>query len=163
MNKAETARILATFREAYPNGAEITESTVNLWATILAPYEYAEAWQGAVELIGEWDGFTMPPPAALVKKLDAKNTDRFADLREEADRLLRRGSTLTWDDFWASSPEIQEHFGSVARLKRIAQMPAEQADRELDRFEKELPGITRKLKQYSLEGGKDPLLESGKE
>lgn len=163
MNKAETARILAALREAYPNGAEVTENTVNLWATILEPYEYERTWQCTIELVSEWDGYTMPPPAALVKKLNEHDTGRYADLREEADRLLRRGSTLTWDDFWASTPEIQEHFGSVARLKRIAQMPADQADRELDRFEKELPGITRKLKRYSLEGGKDPLLTSGEE
>lgn len=145
MNRIDTLKIIGTLREAYPNGAEITENTVNLWLAKLEPYDFERAWQCTIELLGEWDKCTMPPPAALIKKLDSIPSARKAELRHEADQLIRKGSVLTFEEFKKASPEIQEHFGSVARLKQIAKMPIEQADRELDRFEKELPNISRKL------------------
>lgn len=145
MNRAETAKILSVLRVLYPNGADGTEATVNLWAALFEPYEYEQVWQAAFEACKEWTGYNMPSPAALIKILDSIPSARKAELRHEADQLIRKGSILTLEEFEKASPEIQEHFGSVARLKRIAMMPIEQADRELDRFEKELPNISRKL------------------
>lgn len=147
MNRIETLKIVGTLRESYPNGAEVTENTIDLWTALLEPYEYEKVWQATLEICKEWDGYTMPPPAAIIKKLDNVPSERKAKLRREADKLLCRGSTLTQDDFREASPEIQKHFGSVARLRKISQMPAEQADRELDRFERELPNITKEIKQ----------------
>lgn len=147
MDRVETIKILSALRETYPNGADGTENTVNLWTALFEPYEFEKVWQATLELCKEWDGYTMPPPAAIIKKLDNVPLERKAKLRHEADKLLCRGSTLTQDDFREASPEIQEHFGSVARLRKISQMPAEQADRELDRFERELPNITKEIKQ----------------
>lgn len=147
MDRVETIKILSALRETYPNGADGTENTVNLWTALFEPYEYEKVWQATLELCKEWDGYTMPPPAAIIKKLDNVPSERKAKLRREADKLLCRGSTLTQDDFRKASPEIQKHFGNVARLRKISQMPAEQADRELDRFERELPNITKEIKQ----------------
>lgn len=163
MDRVETIKILSALRETYPNGADGTENTVNLWTALLEPYEYEKVWQATLELCKEWDGYTMPPPAAIIKKLDNVPSERKAKLRREADELLCRGSTLTQDDFREASPEIQKHFGSVARLRKISQMPAEQADRELDRFERELPGIAREVKKLALENKEKQLLTGGDE
>lgn len=146
MNRIDTLKIIGTLREAYPNGAEITENTVNLWLAKLEPYDFEKAWQCTIELLGEWDKCTMPPPAALIKKLDSIPSARKAELRHEADQLIRKGSVLTFEEFEKASPEIKEYFGSLAALRRLANMTIEQADRELERFQKELPNISRKLR-----------------
>ena len=40
MNRIETLKIVGTLRESYPNGAEVTENTIDLWTALLEPYEY---------------------------------------------------------------------------------------------------------------------------
>lgn len=160
MDRVETLKILGTLRESFPNGAEVTQNTADLWTALFEPYSFDKVWQATLEICKEWDGYTMPPPAAIIKKLDSVPSEKKNELRREADKLLCRGSTLTQDDFREASPEIQEHFGSVARLRKISQMPAEQADRELDRFERELPNITKEIKQL---GSGQLLIENGEQ
>ena len=163
MNRIETLKIVGTLRESYPNGAEVTENTIDLWTALLEPYEYEKVWQATLELCKEWDGYTMPPPAAIIKKLDNVPSEKKTELRREADQLLRRGSTITPADFQEASPEIQQFFGSANRIRQLAMMDADKCDKELDRFERELPGIAREVKKLALENKEKQLLTGGDE
>lgn len=163
MDRVETIKILSALRETYPNGADGTENTVNLWTALLEPYEYEKVWQATLELCKEWDGYTMPPPAAIIKKLDNVPSEKKTELRREADQLLRRGSTITPADFQEASPEIQQFFGSANRIRQLAMMDADKCDKELDRFERELPGIAREVKKLALENKEKQLLTGGDE
>ena len=163
MNRIETLKIVGTLRESYPNGAEVTENTIDLWTALLEPYEYEKVWQATLELCKEWDGYTMPPPAAIIKKLDNVPSEKKTELRREADQLLRRGSTITPADFQEASPEIQQFFGSANRIRQLAMMDADKCDKELDRFERELPGIAREVKKLALENKEKQVLTGGDE
>lgn len=160
MNRVETMKILSALRETYPNGAEGTENTVNLWAALFEPYEYEKVWQATLEVCKEWDGYTMPPPAAIIKKLDNVPSGRKAELRREADQLLRRGSQVTWGDFLDASPEIQDFFGSPSRIRSLATRDITTCEKELDRFERELPNITKQVKQL---GSSQLLIGNGEQ
>lgn len=163
MNRIETLKILGTLRESFPNGAEVTQNTADLWTALFEPYSFDKVWQATLEICKEWDGYTMPPPAAIIKKLDSVPSEKKTELRREADQLLRRGSTITPADFQEASPEIQQFFGSANRIRQLAMMDADKCDKELDRFERELPSIARKVKKLALENKEKQLLTGGDE
>jgi hypothetical protein len=145
MDRIETMKILGTLRESFPNGAEITEMTVDLWAALFEEYEYDAAWQATLQVCKEWKAYTMPPPAAIIEKLEiAENRvspSELLDLRAEADQMLRRGTRLTALDFEEASREIQLFFGSAGRMRSLALGNADYANRELDRFVKAIPEL----------------------
>lgn len=147
MDKAETLQIVGTLREAYPNGPAITENTINLWAELLKPYPYEVAWHFTLELCREWTGYTMPPPAALIRKIEgAKDNNLNIDLWNEAEYLISRGTIITAEEFENASPEIKRYFGSIARIKELALMPSGETANERARFLKQVPSIRESIR-----------------
>lgn len=147
MTKTETLQILTYLREAYPNGQAITEQTVNVWHDLIGEYEHKPFWECMKQVVKEWDGYTMPPPAAIIKKMkQAEDTDKYIDLWNEADKLICKGTILTNDEFKKASPEVQRYFGSVARIRELALMPPEQTANERARFLKQIPEISEHYK-----------------
>lgn len=135
-------QILTYLREAFPSGAKITEQTVNVWHDLLEPYEYQTAWLCMKEVAKEWEGYTMPPPAAIIKKLkQASASDRHIDLWNEAEKLISKGTILTAEEFRNASKEVQRYFGNVSRIRELALMPPEQTANERARFLKQIPEI----------------------
>lgn len=147
MDRVETLKIVGTLREAYPNGPAITENTINLWAELLRPYEYEVVWHFTLELCREWTGYTMPPPAALIRKIEnAKDNSLYIDLWNEAEYLISRGTIITAEEFENSSPEIKRYFGSIARIKELALMPSGETANERARFLKQVPSIRESIR-----------------
>lgn len=147
MDRVETLKIVGTLREAYPNGAPITENTINLWEELLRPYEYEVVWPLTLELCREWTGYTMPPPAALIRKIEgAKENNLDIDLWNEAEYLISRGTIITAEEFENASPEIKRYFGSIARIKELALMPSGETANERARFLKQVPSIRESIR-----------------
>lgn len=147
MDRVETLKIVGTLREAYPNGPAITENTINLWAELLSPYEYDVVWHFTLELCREWTGYTMPPPAALIRKIEgAKDNNLDIDLWNEAEYLISRGTIITAEEFENASPEIKRYFGSIARIKELALMPSGETANERARFLKQVPSIRESIR-----------------
>lgn len=147
MDRVETLKIVGTLREAYPNGAPITENTINLWEELLRPYEYEVVWHFTLELCREWTGYTMPPPAALIRKIEgAKDNNLDIDLWNEAEYLISRGTIITAEEFENASPEIKRYFGSIARIKELALMPSGETANERARFLKQVPSIRESIR-----------------
>lgn len=147
MNKSETAKVVAYLHEAYPNGKEITDLTIEVWYDILKDYEFKVVQAAMRELVNEWDGYTMPPPAALIKKIRGAEKDNVdIDLWNEAEKLISKGTILTAEEFRQASPEIQRYFGSVSRIRDLALMPAEETANERARFLKQVPSIRENIR-----------------
>lgn len=147
MDRVETLKIVGTLREAYPNGPAITENTINLWEELLRPYEYEVVWHFTLELCREWAGYTMPPPAALIRKIEGANENNLdIDLWNEAERLISRGTIITAEEFENASPEIKRYFGSIARIKELALMPSGETANERARFLKQVPSIRESIR-----------------
>ena len=144
MIRTETMKIVAFFRELYPNGPEITEATINAWHTLLSPYDYEPMWQCAQLVAREWDGYTMPPPATLLKKLEAVTAtgETPIDLWNRLDKMLSNGSYNSVKEFENAPPVIRRYLGSPGRLKQLSQMPLDELEFERARFLKEVPYIT---------------------
>ena len=142
MTKKETLQIITYLREAFPNGTPITEQTVNVWHDILGEYDYKIAWECMRQVAKEWEGYTMPPPATIIKKMNKVGAeDTYIDLWNEAEKLIRKGTVLTGDEFRQASKEVQRYFGNVARIRDLALMPPEQTANERARFLKQIPEI----------------------
>ena len=147
MNKAETAKVVAYLHEAYPNGKEVTDLTIEVWYDILKDYEFKVIQAAMRELINEWDGYTMPPPGAIIKKIKGAEKDNVdIDLWNEAEKLIGKGSVLTSEEFREASAEVQRYFGSVARIRELAMMPPEETANERARFLKQVPKIRENIK-----------------
>ena len=147
MNRKEVAQIIATLKTFYPNGETVTDDTIDAWEWIIGEYDYKTFWACMKQVIDEWDGYTMPPPAAIIKKMkQAEDTDKYIDLWNEADKLICKGTILTNDEFKRASPEVQRYFGSVARIRELALMPLEQTANERARFLKQIPEICEHYK-----------------
>ena len=146
MTKHELLQIITYLREAFPNGSEITENTVNVWFDLLGEYDYRLAWECMRQVARNWDGYTMPPPSAIIKRINsasAGNTD--IELWNEADKLISRGTVLTREEFEKASPIIQRYFGSVNRIRELALMDAAQTANERARFLRQAPKIREKV------------------
>lgn len=135
MTKGETAKIMAYFRELYPNGPKVTAATVNAWHTVLGEYPYRAAWECAVELAKEWDGYTMPPPAALAKKMRMVASDDTAvGLWREAEKLIKRGTVLTEEEYQAAPEPIKAYFGGRSAVRDLALLDITAMPNERARF-----------------------------
>ena len=142
MNKSETAKIVAYLYEAYPNGKEVTDFTIEVWHDLLKGYDFKVVQAAMREVLNEWEGYTMPPPAAIIKKINrAGKKDTYMDLWNEAEKLIRKGTVLTVEEFRDAPKEVQRYFGNVARIRDLALMPPEQTANERARFLKQIPEI----------------------
>lgn len=142
MSKQETAKIVAYLHELYPNGKPITDLTIEAWHMALQGYDFHLVQAVMGEVIKEWDGYTMPPPAVLIKKIEgSKEKDLYIDLWNEAERLISKGTILTKEEFEKTSPEVRRYFGSVARIRELALLPPEETANERARFLKQIPEI----------------------
>jgi len=147
MSKQETAKIVAYLRELYPNGKPVTDITIEAWHMALKKYDFEVVQAVMGEVIKEWDNFTMPPPAAIIKKIEqASGEDKAIDLWNEAERLISKGTILTAEEFHRASPEVQRYFGSVARIRELALMPPDQTANERARFLRQIPDISEQHK-----------------
>ena len=136
MTKNETAKIVAYLRELYPNGAKVTSDTVSAWHTVIGEYDFRLAWECAVLLAKEWEGYTMPPPAVLVKKIrSVLPADKTAiELWREAERLIHRGLVLTEEEFNAASEPVRVYFGGRSAIRDLALLSVDQLPNERARF-----------------------------
>lgn len=147
MIKQESAKIVAYLHELYPNGKPVTDITIEAWHMALKEYDFEVVQAVMGEVIKEWDNFTMPPPAAIIKKIEkVSEEDKAIDLWNEADKLICKGTILTAEEFHRASPEVQRYFGSVARIRELALMPPEQTANERARFLKQIPEICEHYK-----------------
>lgn len=147
MNRQETLQVLALLREAYPQGAEITEVTVNLWADLFNDTPYEVAWEAAKEVCRTWDGYTMPPPAELFKVIrnaDANNRTLMEKWRK-VEKLIKRGTTLTQADFDELDDDIKAYYGGVSALRDLALLDMSELPNERARFLKHMPAIQERL------------------
>lgn len=147
MSKQETAKIVAYLHELYPNGKPITDLTIEAWHMALQGYDFHLVQAVMGEVIKEWDGYTMPPPAVLIKKIEgSKEKDLYIDLWNEADKLISKGTILTKEEFEKASPEVRRYFGSVARIRELALLPPEETANERARFLRQVPSIRENIK-----------------
>ena len=146
MNLHETAKMLTTLREFYPQGQPITETTVKAWHLVFDDIDFQIAMSVIPEVVKEWDGYTMPPPAAIIKKIKSASAgDTDIELWNEADKLISKGTVLTREEFEQASPIIQSYFGSVNRIRELALMDAGQTANERARFLRQVPKIREKV------------------
>lgn len=143
MTKQETAKILAYLRELYPNGAKVTADTVSAWHTVIGEYDFRIAWDCTVSLAKEWDGYTMPPAAALAKKIRSvlPGDDTAIELWREAEKLIRRGTVLTDDEYESASEPIRRYFGGRSAIRDLALLDIDELPNERARFLRNIPAI----------------------
>lgn len=150
MTKNELLKIITYLREAFPNGSEITENTVNVWFDLLGEYDYRLAWECMRQVARNWDGYTMPPPSAIIKRINSASAGSSdIELWNEADMLISKGTVLTREEFEQASPIIQSYFGSVNRIRELALMDAGQTANERARFLRQVPKIREKVETRS--------------
>lgn len=143
----ETAELLAMLREYFPSGQPITKDTINAWGLIFEDVDYGLISAILPEIIKEWDGYTMPPPAVFFKHLErCKDKGSDIELWNIADRLISKGTILTDDEFKQAPKEIQIYFGTVARIRDLALMPPEETANERARFLRQMPEIKKRIK-----------------
>lgn len=69
MTRQETILIMAYLRELYPNGKEITKETIDVWYDVLKDYDYETVKEATRETARTYEGYTMPPPAFIVRHI----------------------------------------------------------------------------------------------
>lgn len=147
MTTEQTAKIVATLYEAFPNSKEPTDNTVMVWHMVLQAIDYRVAMAVLPEVIVECKGPYMPPPGAIVQKIRSLNgRNIYIDLWNEAERLISKGTILTPEEFHQASPEVQRYFRNVGRIRELALMPPEQTANERARFLREVPKIREFVK-----------------
>lgn len=140
-------QVLALLREAYPQGAEITEITVNVWADLFSDMPYEIAWEAAKEVCRTWQGYTMPPPAELFKVIRNAD-DRTRTLMEKwrkVEKLIKRGSVLTQEEFDEQDEDIKAYFGGVSAIRDLALLDMDEIPNERARFLKHMPAVQERL------------------
>lgn len=145
MNRKEVAQILATLKTFFPNGEPVTGDTIDAWEWIIGEYDYHVFWECMKQVVDEWDGYTMPPPAAIIKKIRTAQDDNYIELWNIAEKMIRKGTILTVGEFGDAPEEIQTWFGDVSRIRELALMPPEQTANERARFLKGVPAIKEKI------------------
>lgn len=136
MNKRETSQVVAYLREVYPQGAPVTEATINVWQDVLGEYPYQVAWEAARQVAGEWVGYTMPPPAAVKQKIkQMMPQDQTAiELWRVAERAIKRGTVMTQDEFEQLPEAVQTYFGGVSAIRDLSLLDKSQLPNERARF-----------------------------
>lgn len=147
MTKEETAKILAYFRELYPQGNPPTKATVNAWFDLIRDYNYRIAWEAAKNVAHTWEFGFMPPPGILLEQIRLlaipDNTD--IELWRIAEKAIHRGTVLTRQEFEQLPEEVQIYFGGVSAIKDLALSEKEQTDFERARFLKQIPSIRSQI------------------
>ena len=163
MNKLETAKILAVLRAYFPNGVESSETVVDAWHMIMKDVSYEEMNQIVVQVVSEWEGYTMPPPGVFMNKLRKANEKDVVELWQEADKLICKGTVLTQYEFEQASPEVQKYFGSINRIRELAKSPPEATEYEKHHFMREVPVMreTERTRKALAEGRQDLIGETG--
>lgn len=149
MTKQETAKIITLLREFYPQGKDITEMTVNAWHELLKEYDFELMWNIAKEVAKDYEGYTMPPPAALIKK--ARSMDNNAlEMWHEAVKAIRKGTVLTKEEFESLPKPVQMYFGDVMAIKELAIMEQDQIAYEKARFINNYSNLVERVKGVEL-------------
>ena len=136
MNKRETSQVVAYLREVYPQGAPVTEATINVWHDVLGEYQYQVAWEAARQVAGEWVGYTMPPPAAVKQKIKqmVPHYQTGIELWRDAEKAIKRGTRMTQDEFEQLPEAVQTYFGGVSAIRDLALLDKSQLPNERARF-----------------------------
>lgn len=136
MNKTETMKIIAFLEQLYPSNRELTADTISAWHAVIGEYDYQVAWQAAKQVAGTWDGYTMPPPAAVVKqiKLLLPEDNTAIELWRVVERMIKRGTVLTEEEFQAAPEPIKRYFGGRSAIKDLALLDIENLPNERARF-----------------------------
>lgn len=164
MTKQETAKVMAYLREAYPQGAQITQNTINVWHDVLGEYPYQVAWEAARQVAGEWVGYTMPPASTIKQKIKQMmpNDQTGIELWRTAEKAIKRGTRMTQEEFDQLPEPVRLYFGGVSALKDLALLDKSQLPNERARFLNNVNAIqsrieTRRAAGPALEGIKGLL------
>lgn len=148
MTIKDTQKILAYFREAYPNGARGSEHTVRLWHDLLEEYDFEVAWVAAKIVVRTWQGYTMPPPAALIAEIENlyEHEDSAIDNWRLVEKAIKRGSVFTQSEFNDLPEVVQRYFGGVSAIRDLAYMNRDQLPNERARFMKLYETLNSQIK-----------------
>lgn len=154
MTLKETGQIMAYLRELYPNGSAPTRTTVNAWHDLLQPYPYEIAWEAAKAVASTWDGYTMPPPAAIISKIKMATGEQDADIAlwRIAEKAIRRGTAFTQSEFDQLPEPVRQYFGGVSAIRDLALLDASQLPNERARFLKQMPILKERAEAQALLG-----------
>lgn len=147
MTKQEAMQVLALLREAYPQGAEITGATVSLWADLFSDTPYEVAWEAAKEVCRTWEGYTMPPPSELFKVIRnaSANNAVLIEKWRKVEKLIKRGTRLTQEEFDEQDEDIKAYFGGVSALRDLALLDMDEMPNERARFLKHMPAVQARI------------------
>lgn len=147
MNKQETAKVIAYLREMYPQGASPTQATVNAWADLFADVPYEVAWSAAREVCRTWNGYAMPPAAALFKVIEQAQADNKTAIEKwrVVEKLIKRGTRLTQSEFDEQDEDIKAYFGGVSAIRDLALLNQDEIPNERARFLKAMPAIKERI------------------
>lgn len=148
MTKEETAKILAYFRELYPQGDSPTKATVNAWFDLIHEYDYRIAWEAAKNVARTWEFGFMPPPGILLEQIRLIIVPESTDIElwRIAEKAIRRGTVFTKEEFNQLPEELQIYFGGVSAIRDLALSEIEQVSFERARFLKQIPNIRSRVR-----------------
>ena len=151
MTDKETLMILSLLNELFPQGAKGTESRARIWHSLLEECDFRIAWQAAVNVAKTWEGYTMPPPATLLKEIDrlTGNEQNTGELWSIGERAIK-GSVSTPEDFQKLPEALQRYFGSLQTIRSLGSLPIEQLGYERTRFLKEIGNIQDQIRAERL-------------
>lgn len=146
MNKKETAQILTYLRELYPQGAPITEDTVNVWQDLFSDIPYELVWASVKVVAKTWDGYTMPPPAVIFNAIREINPEDYTpiELWRIAEKGISHGTIFTQREFDEWPGPLQRYFGGPSAIKDLALLNKSELSNERARFLKAAPDLMRR-------------------
>lgn len=149
MTIKETAMVIAYLREFFPQGKEVTQTTINAWHSVLKDYDIASVKGAAKSVAMTYQGVTMPPVALILQELDCSETE--VELWRIAERWARRGTSMTQSDFDSLPKPIQAYFGGVSAFRDLAMMDAKELANERARFLKHAPKVKERIRHLELD------------
>ena len=153
MNREETMKVLAYLREMYPHGKPITKNTIAAWQDTFSEFPYEVIWAAAKRVVQTWDGYVMPPPAAIFKVLKEMNPqeDTAIELWRIAEKAIKRGTVITQSEFDALPEAVRIYFGGISAIRDLALLDMGEIPNERARFIKQMPTIMERIEtQHAL-------------
>lgn len=145
MTKQETAKVIAYLREMYPQGASPSQATVNAWADLFSDTPFEVVWAAAKEVCRTWEGYTMPPPAALFRVINQVDGKTVIEKWRVVEKLIKRGTRLTQSEFDEQGEDIKAYFGGVSAIRDLALLNQDELPNERARFLKAMPQIRERI------------------
>ena len=180
MDRAETLKIMAVLRGAYPQfyrdiGREEAADTVNLWLDLFGRYEYPLV-AAAVKSFIEADEKGFPPVpgqiAGKLRLLAGEDRQTEGEAWAQVARAIRNGLSGAREEFDRLPPAAKRLVGSPAQLRSWAMMDSgtvhsvvasnfQRAYRTVSRREEERAKLPADVRRLLADAGGPGLLEDG--